>query len=1260
MKLFVVLVNLVLCFSLAYPQVETRTDSDENLMSYEDLLSDSDGYLKKSIAALLAHDGSEIVSPMSNDGPFGDYQHRMQNQQQYGGQTYRKQQSQQRPQSPSFDPRDGTPYTREVAVKQGRLKGIVRIMHPQSGLKSVDQYLGIPYAEAPVGSRRFMPPSAPIPWTGLKMAIKLSPVCPQNLPTLNNVNNNYSKGRYDQLKRLLPYLKVESEDCLYLNLYVPSYDGIGPQAKYPVIVYIHGESYEWNSGNPYDGSILASYGRVVVVTLNFRLGILGFMKPGISEHTTSNFGLLDQIAALQWIKENIGAFSGDNKLVTVMGHGTGAACVNFLMVSPVAKGLFHRAVLLSGSALSDWALTQHPLQSTMQVLQGLNCPLNGDNDEVAACLRRKRYSEILNVKIASPQFSTRFGPIVDGLVIPNTPHKVMGQYSDIFSGYDLLYGMTELESYNILNAVALTYGLLENERDNLLRFYMQNRFEIRPDLALAATLNEYTGILTDPNKSLADIHRDTLLDILSDARVVAPMVQTGLYLAKVNPKCYMYVFAHNSEAGEYGRLSQSVVGEDLAYIFGAPLGPVGPFQIHYNARERLFSEAVMKYVSNFAQTGNPKAPWKDLFLNMNPEDWRYYDVDWPEFNSVNQSFLHLGIVPVGSRHYRQQYMKFWNQKLPEELKRITTSKPYSSYSDFVTPPDRRLTTPNPEFITGHINLYPIKVDVEKPTEDSFKALVYRMKDSQAKGPGMYSAPAFSVGIPAEAPAKEEPKPANVEQEADNTDLMKNEASLTMLIAVAIVFLVCNIFMIGGYVIKRNIGNKKVKRKLDDNTLESTASMNEKRSKLNDTDESYIVDVMRKSNPYELVGKVNNFTLPRQFSGETVDPHTKVCDWIAQDYRAGCPKSNDECDGVNAISSCNSDHSNVPYKISVAIDATPQARSNSVLRQEPIEITKAKSFEYALPENYEENASQDSPRDSDMRQQCSTSSGSSYSYNDCDYNSEQKKSNPIYNNYPYQEEEITSFIQNGDINVTSREKSEEKEPLPPAEALKVIQRRNFPKVLPDYPNGIASITASMKRRSLPPQSFMLTNSNSLRRDLSRLVPAPPPRISSTLGRPPSKHRASNNFLSSPPMMAEEPPIEEEPPIALNTLHVGPLLPKHQENTYMTMSRQNSSEVEPKPSGEEPIVDIICIEHKPENHYSYIKPPNTMKAPSSFKCSPPREIDRSESRNELYSAMAGSVSRLPIVRPDNDTMHRELSSDSSATDTTSGSTGTIKQL
>lgn len=164
--------------------------------------------------------------------------------------------------------------------------------------------------------------------------------------------------------------------------------GIGTTPKFPIIVYIHGESYEWNSGNPYDGSVLASYGQVIVVTINYRLGILGFMKPGISEHTVSNFGILDQIAALQWVKDNIAAFGGDNRVVTLMGHGTGAACVNFLMVSPVAKGLFHRAIIMSGSALSDWATANHPWQATMQISQSLGCPMM--EEEMAECLRKKK------------------------------------------------------------------------------------------------------------------------------------------------------------------------------------------------------------------------------------------------------------------------------------------------------------------------------------------------------------------------------------------------------------------------------------------------------------------------------------------------------------------------------------------------------------------------------------------------------------------------------------------------------------------------------------------------------------------------------------------------------------------------------------------------------------------------------------------------------------------------------------------------------
>ena len=145
----------------------------------------------------------------------------------------------------------------------------------------------------------------------------------------------------------------------------------------PVIVFIHGDSYEWGSGNLYDASVLAALGQVVVVTLNYRLGILGFLNANTDGKTRypSNLGILDQIAALHWVQENIANFGGDPRNVTLMGHGTGASCVHFLMTSealPEGK-LFHRVILMSGSALAPWAVVNDPARATLQVASTLNC-----------------------------------------------------------------------------------------------------------------------------------------------------------------------------------------------------------------------------------------------------------------------------------------------------------------------------------------------------------------------------------------------------------------------------------------------------------------------------------------------------------------------------------------------------------------------------------------------------------------------------------------------------------------------------------------------------------------------------------------------------------------------------------------------------------------------------------------------------------------------------------------------------------------------
>lgn len=252
------------------------------------------------------------------------------------------------------------------------------------------------------------------------------------------------------------------------------------------------------------------------------------------------------MAALLWVQENIAAFGGDPGSVTLMGHGTGAACVNFLMVSPMArgaaKGLFRRAILMSGSALSDWALTSHPLRITTQVAQELNCPL-GD-DDLAACLRRKRLSEIMSVKPFAREFVTRFGPIVDGLVVPNEPRQLMSVHVDLFSRYELMYGITELESDHLFDDRALINGLLDRERDESLKSYLQARFEYQPETALASALSEYTDL--GPANTLQN--RDTVLGILSDARVAAPIVQMADYHSVLNPKSYFYVFGHTSHS----------------------------------------------------------------------------------------------------------------------------------------------------------------------------------------------------------------------------------------------------------------------------------------------------------------------------------------------------------------------------------------------------------------------------------------------------------------------------------------------------------------------------------------------------------------------------------------------------------------------------------------------------------------------------------------------------------------------------------------
>ncbi len=207
----------------------------------------------------------------------------------------------------------------------------------------VEAFLGLPYAAPPVGELRWRAPRPVAAWQGRRDATRFGPACYQGVPR--------PWGPYSA-----EFLAGEplSEDCLTLNVWKPA----GTGAKRPVLVFIHGGGFGGGAGNlpVYEGAALAARG-VVVVTINYRVGVFGFMAhPGLTAEdprgTSGNYGLLDQIAALQWVQRNAARFGGDPRNVTVAGESAGAASVNYLQVSPLARGLFAKAVSFSGASMA--------------------------------------------------------------------------------------------------------------------------------------------------------------------------------------------------------------------------------------------------------------------------------------------------------------------------------------------------------------------------------------------------------------------------------------------------------------------------------------------------------------------------------------------------------------------------------------------------------------------------------------------------------------------------------------------------------------------------------------------------------------------------------------------------------------------------------------------------------------------------------------------------------------------------------------------
>lgn len=442
-----------------------------------------------------------------------------------------------------------------VTTRQGQVRG-------KAG-DTAHAYLGIPYAAPPTGERRWKPPSPPVGWTGVRDATTPGNPCMQG-PSSTPWGDLAGPG-------------TPSEDCLYLNVHTPAQRSV---LKRPVMVWIHGGGFTVGSGSFYDGGKLAARGDVVTVHLNYRLGAFGYLAhPDLaaeSPHGVSgNYGLLDQQAALRWVRDNIAAFGGDPGNVTVFGESAGGGSVCQHLVSPRAFGLFHRAVAQSGCGFTL------PTQDSQQRTGTAWATALGCAD--VACLRAQPADRLLSASL-SP--TARWVPNVDGKLLPLQIDEALR--SGRFHRVPVLQGTTADEGRL---TVATTYDLAG--RRLTAEGYpaaVRALYGDRADAVLARyPLTEHGS----PAEALGAI--------LTDSRFACPQSRTAGLMA-AHTRSYQYEFA-DRHAMDYLNLPISFPigaphGSEIRYVFGGVGG---------TPAQNALADRMLGYWTNFAKTGVPYA-----------------------------------------------------------------------------------------------------------------------------------------------------------------------------------------------------------------------------------------------------------------------------------------------------------------------------------------------------------------------------------------------------------------------------------------------------------------------------------------------------------------------------------------------------------------------------------------------------------------------------------------------------------------------------
>jgi para-nitrobenzyl esterase len=480
------------------------------------------------------------------------------------------------------------------------------------------QFLGIPYAAPPVGDLRWKPPAPVTPRVGLQPATEFAPACIQG--TNENSFLSYIAKTLGQDPTQVPVLSSVSEDCLYLNVWTPNLGGDDPA---PVMVWIHGGANVAGSASEvmYNGANLARQG-VVVVTINYRVNAFGLLAhPALtaeSEHGSSgNYTLLDQIAALEWVQRNISAFGGDPGNVTVFGESAGAADINYLLASPLANGLFHRAVIESvGFATANYRSLDQAEAVGESFAQALGVT---DTDDVLAAMREVPPEQLLRTWFTVKQVGIS-APNVDGWVLPDAPARIFERGEN--------------------NRVPLIIGFNTDEWTTL-RHYWPN---VKVD-AFHQVLRSVYGPLAERAIELYPAATDAEATPASDRwqtdwYFACPSKFVAARMAREGDPVYFYEFSRTVQApggellGAYHAAELPFVWDNLAVETWAPREPY----------DQELADIMSAAWVRFATTGDPNGG--DL-------------PTWPLYDSEGEEFLEFGDTVAAGSGVRTGYCELF-------------------------------------------------------------------------------------------------------------------------------------------------------------------------------------------------------------------------------------------------------------------------------------------------------------------------------------------------------------------------------------------------------------------------------------------------------------------------------------------------------------------------------------------------------------------------------------------------------------------------